>query len=221
METSPEINLISLALSIAQGEFGHAEKDATNPHFKSTYATITAVKEATRASLAKNKLALLQFPENSGDHINLVTMLVHESGQYFKSQLAVRPAKPDAQGVGSCLTYMRRYTEKAILGIADDDDDGEAAMGRDKPANQQRNQNQGVPAAPPRESKLAVGKFTFGNPAHKKSIDSHLVAAGLMDHPDLHELGQCEGKTMDEAKVIVFAFIASKSGANTPQSVSS
>jgi len=68
----------------------------------------------------------------------LVTMLTHSSGQWFRSSYPVRPVQATPQGLGSALTYSRRYSLMAMVGIAPEDDDGEAAMGRQQPANTQQ-----------------------------------------------------------------------------------
>jgi hypothetical protein len=57
----------------------------------------------------------------------LVTRLIHESGEWLGSRYPVHPVKADPQGEGSALTYARRYALMALVGIAPEDDDGNAA----------------------------------------------------------------------------------------------
>jgi hypothetical protein len=106
-----------------------APKGKANPFFKSSYADLTACGEAARAALADNGLAVIQSTEFDGDGVSLVTVLVHESGQWVRGRYPVRPAKPDPQSVGSAITYARRYAFCAMVGMTaeEEDDDGHAA----------------------------------------------------------------------------------------------
>jgi hypothetical protein len=128
LEHSAEIGMIAAALSVAQGGFEKIRKDTENPFFKSKYAPLANVVEATRKALALQKLSVVQSVDAADGKCLITTMLVHESGQWFKGTLPVPVAKMDAQGVGSASTYGRRYALSAMLGVAaDDDDDGNAA----------------------------------------------------------------------------------------------
>ena len=129
---SEQINELAEALAKAQGKMEHAKKDATNPHFKSSYAPLPAIVDAIRAELAGNGLSYIQSTEvGDGGEVVLVTTLAHKSGQWVKSFYPVRPVQNTPQGFGSALTYARRYSLAAITGIAaeDEDDDGNAASG--------------------------------------------------------------------------------------------
>jgi hypothetical protein len=131
---SDQIDQIITALSKAQGEFTCALKDSNNPFFKSKYADLSSYWKACNEPLAKNGLALVQCTDEIDGKLYLISTLAHTSGQWFKSYLPVIAQKPDAQSLGSAITYMRRYSLAAILGIVtDEDDDGEKA-GRAKPA---------------------------------------------------------------------------------------
>ncbi|HID70727.1 MAG TPA: hypothetical protein EYP35_09805 [Desulfobacterales bacterium] len=129
---SPEIGKLALALSIAQGEITGARKESKNPFFKSTYADLASCWDCCRSSLSKNKLAVIQTTKPSEHGVIIVTTLVHESGQWIKGELLVDPVKKDPQGLGSAITYGRRYSLCAMVGIAQVDDDGNMASGRDK-----------------------------------------------------------------------------------------
>jgi hypothetical protein len=131
LETSPEIATLAEALAKAQASIEGASKDAQNPAFRSKYATLASVWEACRKALTDNKIAVVQAPFNgeSGD-IGVTTILIHASGQWMRARLAVKPVKFDAQGAGSVITYLRRYLLSAMVGVAPEDDDGEAAVGR-------------------------------------------------------------------------------------------
>jgi hypothetical protein len=128
---SESINELAAALAIAQGEITGALKSSKNPFFKSNYADLASVWDACRESLSRNGLAVIQTTENvSPEAITVVTTLAHKSGQYIKGVLAMTPKDGSPQAFGSCLTYARRYALAAIVGVAQVDDDANAAMGK-------------------------------------------------------------------------------------------
>lgn len=131
--TSDSINELATALSKAQGEMGHAGKTADNPFFKSKYADLSAVIDAARPALAKHGLSVVQIPDVDAEgNVTLITQLCHASGQWIRSWYPVKPVKADPQGLGSAITYSRRYAYSAITGVAaaDEDDDDNAASGK-------------------------------------------------------------------------------------------
>lgn len=69
------------------------------------------------------------------------TMLLHESGEYIAGELALRPKKSDPQGIGSAITYARRYHLAMMVGVATADDDGNIASGREGKPQSERPQN--------------------------------------------------------------------------------
>lgn len=130
METSQSIGKISEALSKAQGQMKPAVFDATNPHFKSRYATLAAIMEACRPALSANGIAVLQATsvETEPFRVCVTTILTHTTGEFIKETLSLKPAADTPQAIGSCISYARRYGLSALVGIvADDDDDGNAA----------------------------------------------------------------------------------------------
>ena len=139
---SPEIGELVEALAQAQGEIVGAAKGSENPFFKSRYADLAQVWEACREPLSKHGIAVIQIPQPHPDMVSLLTLVAHKSGQWIKGRLDMRPNKSDPQGIGSCLTYARRYALAAMIGVAQIDDDGEGAMNRGtvqgKPVNQDR-----------------------------------------------------------------------------------
>jgi len=135
MEMSETIGEISGALAKAQSEIQGAVKDADNPFFKSKYADLSSVWEACREQLTKNEIAVIQGLDTEGSNIVVTTTLAHKSGEWMRSSLSWAPEKTNAQGIGSLITYLRRYALSAMVGVApQDDDDGEAAMGRPQTA---------------------------------------------------------------------------------------
>ena len=128
MNHSESIAKLATALSIVQGKLTHAKKDSANPFFKSKYADLESVWDACRSLLAENGLAVMQFPGEFVDGtMSLNTVLTHSSGEFMSYQMSVPVTKPDAQGAGSALTYMRRYALAAVVGVVQADDDGNAA----------------------------------------------------------------------------------------------
>src|SRR5690242_7489896 len=126
---SESISQLAVALVKAQSEITSVSKDGNNPHFRSKYATLDNIIDETRPILAKHGLAVLQMPGGDGENVIMKTMLMHESGEWLETEpLVMRPTKNDPQGMGSCITYARRYSLSALLSIStDEDDDGNAS----------------------------------------------------------------------------------------------
>jgi hypothetical protein len=119
---------IHAAFVKAQKEFGPALKSATNPHFRSKYADLSACVEAVIDALNNHGIALMQNCSESETGVVVETMFIHESGETLSNgKLHVPASKQDPQGYGSALTYARRYSLMAACGIAPEDDDGNAA----------------------------------------------------------------------------------------------
>lgn len=130
---SENIGELAAALAKAQAEVGTVTKDSANPYFKSNYASLAAVWEATRPILSKHQLSVVQMPSSDERGYYVETQLMHSSGQWIRSRTYMKPAKDDPQGIGSLISYARRYALQAVTMICPDDDDGEAAMGRTAP----------------------------------------------------------------------------------------
>ena len=113
------------ALIKAQSEMGIALKNAKNPHYKSKYADLSSVVDATMQPFTANGFAVLQPCGNDEKGHFVETILLHESGDSFKSKVYLVLSKNDMQGYGSCVTYARRYGLLGMAGIAPEDDDGE------------------------------------------------------------------------------------------------
>ena len=131
MNKSESIKELATALAKAQGEIKGAVKDSSNPFFNSKYADLTSVVEAIRSAFSKNGLSYVQTVEPSEkSEVRVSTTILHASGEWFDSGILALPvAKADAQGYGSALTYARRYSLSAAVGVAPEDDDGNAAAG--------------------------------------------------------------------------------------------
>lgn len=140
MKQSESIKELATALSKVQGQLTFAKKDNANPFFKSKYADLASVWESCRTLLSENGLSIIQFPsgyrtdihtvndKDTAEHLmSLITIITHESGEWMSQEMTVPVTKADAQGAGSCITYMRRYSLAAVVGVYQDDDDGNSA----------------------------------------------------------------------------------------------
>src|SRR5690625_1022368 len=159
MRTSETIAALAEALAKAQADMKNAPLNKVNPHFKSKYADLASIREATIPHLSKHGLAIIQSVgwEEEGGKIRLFSRLVHASGEWIESVYPIPLDKP--QVMGSAISYGRRYCWSAMCGIAaDDDDDGNAAQeaapqrqqrataqrGASKPADERQNPSNGT-----------------------------------------------------------------------------
>ena len=125
IEKSASIKNLAVSLAKFQGKIESVEKDGDNPYFRSKYATLANIVYTIRPTLSENGLSFSQLPSGSNE---LVTILMHQSGEYLSSTVKMSPKDNTPQSQGSAITYMRRYALSAILGIVtDDDDDGNEA----------------------------------------------------------------------------------------------
>ncbi len=134
MLKSEQVNELAAALAKAQGQLEGAKKSSSNPFFKSKYADLAECWNTCREALTANEISVIQMPEeiNENGRLNITTMLAHSSGQYISSTLTMTVTKLDPQAIGSAITYGRRYALAAMVGLAQEDDDGEKAMERSK-----------------------------------------------------------------------------------------
>lgn len=168
-DMTPSIGALVAALAKAQGAMTGAKKDAVNPHLKSKYADLASVWDAVRGPLSANGLAVIQTTEPAQAGVCVVTLLAHSSGEWIRSRLFMPTQKNDAQGVGSALTYARRYALAAITGIAPDDDDGEEAAKPGPFRSQQWPRTQAVEIAAPEPGISLADRATFDAFADKFS----------------------------------------------------
>jgi len=128
MEKSQSIKNIAKAIGLFQVKMSPIKKDSTNPFFKSKYASLSTILEQIQVPLQECGLSFSQFPDGDG----LTTIVMHdESGEFMQASYNIHAAKQDPQGIGSAITYARRYALASILGLnIDEDDDGNAATGK-------------------------------------------------------------------------------------------
>ncbi len=158
MRRSESIAKIAPALVAAQAAFPPIVKDGKNPAFRSKYATLDGIMAAIRPALAAHGLAVVQgaiHPETDGAKLvglSVESVLVHTSGEWMATVVPVPVTKSDAHGLGSALSYGRRYGISALLALTtDEDDDGNAATRPPQQSRQEFRQEsrQERPAAPP------------------------------------------------------------------------
>lgn len=168
---SAEIGALMGALAMAQSDLRGALKDSKNPHLRNSYADLTSVWEAWQEVGPRHRLGLVQVTEANERSVTILTTLGHNSGQWIRGSLTLpwsaQKGITDAQAIGSALTYARRYSLAALVGVCPEDDDGNAAG---RPAEHKiqvdrypsgngngGNGNGKHPAAERREAKLATG----------------------------------------------------------------
>ena len=173
MTHSEQINEIAAALSLAQRAMRGAKKDSSNPHFKSRYADLSSVWDACRDALTAQGLAVVQSAGHQDGALVVTTMLVHTSGQWFRDAVMVPVKESGPQALGSAITYGRRYTLAAFVGVAPEDDDAEAAEARTSPPT------------PPQALKPATydawvaGAATVAEAQGIKALETYFKAASL------------------------------------------
>jgi hypothetical protein len=152
MTSSETTATLCAALVAAQGALKPIAKDGKNPAFRSRYATLDGIMETVRPALAAHGLAVVQgavYPETSEGGrivgITVETRLIHTSGEWLASVVPVPVAKGDAHGLGSALSYGRRYGLSALLALSTDEDDDGNAAAKAPPAKPQAKP---APAAP-------------------------------------------------------------------------
>jgi hypothetical protein len=158
---SENITELAKALLNVQRTVQPITKDAENPFTKSWYASLNSVMDACRDALIENGIWLCQYPVpvEQPNSLGLVTKLTHaESGQWQSSLAVVPLPKADPQGMGSAMTYCRRYALTAMLGMVTEDDDGEGTRtGRKTPSRPK------LPVNAPEARKAASGGTNVAN----------------------------------------------------------
>ena len=124
MKHSDELKNIAKALAKFQADIKDPARDKDNPYFKSKYVALDGLLDAVRPVLATNGLSFIQSPVSNGQDMGVTTLLMHDSGEWIESDpFVLHAVKNDPQAGGSAITYARRYSLSAVLGVAWDDDD--------------------------------------------------------------------------------------------------
>lgn len=130
MNKSESIKSLAEALSKAQGELENPHFDAVNPHFKSKFASLGAVRESVIPVFAKHGLAITQWPISEEGKAGCLTHVSHSSGEWMAESFLIPVDKHNAHGYASAVTYSKRIAMQSIAGVVgDEDDDGNQAVG--------------------------------------------------------------------------------------------
>ena len=224
---SEHIGALAAALAKAQAGFTFAAKASEAPILskgkdgktyqsgKRTYADLQSVLDAVRDGLTANGIAIIQAPMPSKkDGIMLRTTLAHESDEWIASELELpNDRMGGVQGMGSALTYARRYALAAMVGIAQDDDDGETAMAESRKAEKQRVQKA-------RQQAVAENPDA-PTPEMFRALMATLTERGCREREEyLTELSSFFGREVKSSKELTRAEISDYlSACNTPANV--
>ena len=199
---SNEVVSMYKAFASAQSEFTTVKQTAENPFFKSKYAELSAYVEMIRPILKDHGFAVSQSTKTDEGGISVKTVLFHESGESIESEwLTLHPDKNTPQGAGSAITYARRYSLTAFLGLVSEgeDDDGAAASGTGKKADKKPPLEESVKEDIPKEETESMpfsDKDKIDPPDSKgdietgaiKRIFAKLHAIGVADTMAQHEV---------------------------------
>ncbi len=226
MTSSETTATLCAALVAAQAGLKPIAKDGKNPAFRSRYATLDGIMETVRPALAAHGLAVVQgviHPE-TGEGGRLVgimveTRLIHTSGEWLASVVPVPVAKGDAHGLGSALSYGRRYGISALLALSTDEDDDGNAAAKAPPAKPQAKP---APAAPAPGQRLHDRVPTTPPPegmSLAKAETVELKGQRLADMDD-DRLDKLRAWAEEKGNAFILAAIdtiqASRDGANEP-----
>jgi hypothetical protein len=200
MQKSESIGKIAAALGSLQAELEPVSKDKMNPHFRYKYADLPSIMGYLLPLMSKNGLSVTQVPDvgESGELL-VETVVMHVSGEFLSGRVRMPLAKNDPQGVGSAITYARRYAICAMVGlVSDEDDDANAASGQ-KQGSAQRNAQGGASqkrAEPPKQAKEVketqpAVKAALALPVRIKNLQAALDAADASY--SLQEEGEDDG----------------------------
>ncbi len=169
------------ALIKAQGEMGKAIKGSTNPYFRSRYADLETVVNATMAAFHANGFAVLQLNDKDSEGHYVETKLLHATGTEFSSKVYLVMDKNDMQGLGSAITYARRYGLLGMAGIAPEDDDGNAAVSNKRGPSMELDLDARVDAAIEFYQNCTSEKFAQNEVRFKKLIESQGLTSDQYD----------------------------------------
>lgn len=182
MNKSDSIQKVMTALGDFQAEAIKITKDSTNPHFKSKYASLAAILTEIQPILSKHKLVFTQVPE---ENTHLITMLFHSaSGEYIESRYCLSSSITTPQAIGSAITYARRYSLTALLGLnIDDDDDGNAGS-----TAQNGNKQPAPPPVPAPAPPQAAAPAATQTPFNKQYTDAGAIIAVIRSAAKIEEI---------------------------------
>jgi len=202
------INELAKALATAQGSMKDSPMSGRGNY--GAYSTLADCLSVLRDVLSKNGLSVVQLPKTDADGCHLETILMHVSGQYIQSTLMCRPVSMDPQKIGSAITYMRRYSLCAVLGLAPEDDDGHSSTNQQppkpKPVNQpvdkltQGDVNKRVDNPMNEDIKVEATDWIIPFGKYKDKKLSNVTAKDLLNYADwLTKNAQSSGKPLSDS----------------------
>ena len=215
MNKSESIKELATALSKFQAEVKNPANSAANPFFKSKYAPLNEILNGVRPLLTKYGLSVLQMPGGDSQETSITTLLMHESGEWIESDpLTMKAVKNDPQGAGSVITYARRYSLSAILGISsEDDDDANHASGNDSTKDEKPTETKGKKSSSQKTTTESSGQplTAIVTEAQIKRLFAISRAHACPDHvikTEIEKLGKSSSKELNKAeydKICAFA----------------
>jgi ERF superfamily len=165
MYQSENINELAMALSKMQLELGAIPKNRvvkittkTGRVIEFAYADLPGILNAIKKPLGDNGLFVTQDFQRDGDKYFVVTITMHSSGQWKKSELPINPYMQDLKDFGSQLTYLKRYALTSTLGIGADDDNEDTLEGGLADSHKEQEKKNGFSAPKPSEKVIARGQ---------------------------------------------------------------
>lgn len=174
MKSSESIANIAAALVQFQGEVANPEKKGVNPHFKSKYAELDEIINTIRPTLLKHGLSFVQNPVHEDGKVGVYTLLIHKSGEFIQFDPVMIPLqKATPHQVGAALTYAKRYSLGAALGLATEEDtDGNEINNH----NNQSTKNKQVKQETPGERKAKGIKAMYDEVKRKNLTEAEYKA---------------------------------------------
>lgn len=205
MITSEKTTNIFKALSSFRAVLQQPSKDAKNPFFKSTYVTLDGVVKAIDEAIKNTGLSYSQEATSEGNQISVSTHVFHESGEFISFDPLTLPAtKADAQGIGSAVTYAKRYALGAVFGVTSDiDDDGNEASGKNLSKRTSSNKSNQT-SNPPKEKR----EVDSNADANSKNLSK---AQQDMAIQKMTEFSNAQSMTLQEATAKLFPYLKIKS----------
>lgn len=186
------------ALRMARREFDPVLKDSTNPHFKNKYASLQSVLTAVETALDRHGLVLVQRTRYENGVCLLVTELVHcATGQVIESVYPLLPKETNnPQALGGALTYARRYSVLAVLGVAPEDDDGQQAS---KPARRADAPLPKTNATPAEDAEVQAALRFLGEAPDVATLKARFrkLDQAMRDHPTVNKAAKALQKTLE------------------------
>lgn len=201
MNKSESIKNIAVALAKFQAEVKNPKNTSNNPFTESRYAPLNEILNVIRPLLAKHGLSVFQSTGGNGETISVTTMLLHESGEWLESDPLVlhnieNKKMSTAQEAGSSITYARRYSLSALLGISSEDDvDGNGANKKEPGKNNYNKGNQSN-----KNNQQQPKKITDNQLNKFKNLYNKLTKAGISIKEMNTKISKELGKVFNDAK---------------------